>query len=52
MSNVLLMTYLQAAPLNDCEVAYKTTYTKGIDNSIICAGDPNGVSDTCRVCKN
>ncbi|XP_046998532.1 serine protease persephone-like [Schistocerca americana] len=47
MSSTLLKTTIYPFPLSDCQNAYKDKFPKEIDSSIICAGDPEGKTDTC-----
>ncbi|XP_049961610.1 serine protease snake-like [Schistocerca serialis cubense] len=43
----LLKTEISVLPLERCEKYYQRKFPEGLNNSIICAGDPAGKSDTC-----
>ncbi|XP_047115577.1 serine protease persephone-like [Schistocerca piceifrons] len=47
LSSVLLKTTIYPRPLSQCQNAYKERFPQGMDSSVICAGDPQGKTDTC-----
>ncbi|XP_046998531.1 CLIP domain-containing serine protease 14D-like [Schistocerca americana] len=46
-SSVLMKTTISPFPLSDCQNAYKDRFPRGLNSSVICAGDPQGKTDTC-----
>ncbi|XP_049828663.1 CLIP domain-containing serine protease 14D-like [Schistocerca gregaria] len=46
-SSVLMKTTIFPFPLSDCQNAYKDKFPRGLNSSVICAGDPQGKTDTC-----
>ncbi|XP_049961613.1 serine protease persephone-like [Schistocerca serialis cubense] len=47
LSSVLLKTTIYPRALSQCQNAYKERFPQGMDSSVICAGDPQGKTDTC-----
>ncbi|XP_049961612.1 serine protease persephone-like [Schistocerca serialis cubense] len=47
LSSVLLKTTIYPRALSQCQNAYKDRFPQGMDSSVICAGDPQGKTDTC-----